>query len=239
MEHKRRRQSSTCSLPSVRELLDALHQRDGGASTTADGRRGSFRTHRPISLPPLPRNFPKTPTPPAEGESSDTKRYPTPVDKPWPTISRSAPRRPSPLGNLRPVSDAIATQQVDAPNTATSFESRTSSQPSPLTPSFVYFRPEGIRNDKSRHLPFASASEPTQSCKRKATEELLASPEIIAPPTVRWDRKTGRGTAPLKNEPRTTGPRSCTLCSLTKKKVRFNSYDALIVVRSNGWKASE
>ena len=82
-----------------------------------------------------------------------------------------------------------------------------------LTPTMVHYRPNGVPNAKSR--------------KQSATERIKRSGQVPSPKAsgevkfkiVKWDRTSDKGTAPLNMEPRSQGPRSCTLCSILKRKV--------------------
>ena len=77
-----------------------------------------------------------------------------------------------------------------------------------LTPTIVHYRPNGIPNVRSRKIP---EGDMPKGRRRKSTD--------VEVKLVKWDRTSDKGTAPLNMEPRYTGPRSCTLCYLSKKKV--------------------
>src|SRR5271170_6812198 len=91
--------------------------------------------------------------------------------------------------------------------------SATSNPEATLTPTMVHYRPNGVPNAKSRKL--------------SATERIKRPGQVTSPKTsgevkfkiVKWDRTSDKGTAPLNMEPRPHGPRSCTLCSVLKRKV--------------------
>ena len=76
----------------------------------------------------------------------------------------------------------------------------------PLTPSIVHYRPEGVP------APRAAGKRSIQKSGNKKSNELKVR-------MVKWDRLTGKGTAPLNIEPRSSTPRACTLCHFTRRKV--------------------
>ena len=91
------------------------------------------------------------------------------------------------------------------------------SEPATLTPTIVHYRPNGIPNAKSRKL---SATD-IQKVRTKKFGQVTSpkTPGEVKFKIVKWDRTSDKGTAPLNVEPRPQGPRSCTLCSVTKRKV--------------------
>ena len=105
--------------------------------------------------------------------------------------------------------DIRVTPQVRSPPT---------SQPeSTLTPTIVHYRPNGVPNVKSRKL--SSADIPKSRTKRPGQVTSPKTPGEVKFKIVKWDRTSDKGTAPLNMEPRPQGPRSCTLCSILKRKV--------------------
>ena len=84
-----------------------------------------------------------------------------------------------------------------------------------LTPTIVHYRPNGIPSVKSRKSSITDIQK-SKNGKRGSNEFKFR--------LVKWDRTTDKGTAPLNVEARPTGPRSCTLCYLTKRKVISPSF---------------
>jgi hypothetical protein len=90
-----------------------------------------------------------------------------------------------------------------------------------LTPTMVHYRPNWVPTTRSQKAVASGAKKPSSS--RRSSKAETGDLKIRM---VKWDRTTDRGTAPLNVEPRASGPRSCTLCSLIKRKVRSNSESA-------------
>ena len=93
-----------------------------------------------------------------------------------------------------------------------------------LTPSIVHYRPNGIPSVRSRKLSVGDIQKPRNKKSPKADSNELKIR------MVKWDRVSDKGTAPLNVESRPTGPRSCTLCSLTKRKVHLHASEFNVVV---------
>ena len=75
-----------------------------------------------------------------------------------------------------------------------------------LTPSIVHYRPEGVPATRT------TGKRSIQKSGNKKSNELKIR-------MVKWDRLTGKGTAPLNIEPRSATPRACSLCHFTRRKV--------------------
>lgn len=86
-----------------------------------------------------------------------------------------------------------------------------------LTPTIVHYRPDGVPTSRSQRAA-ASRNQKPSSSRRGSKTEIPGSNELKIR-MVKWDRVSDKGTAPLNTEPRASGPRSCTLCSLIKRKV--------------------
>ena len=164
---------------------------------------------------------------------------------PTPTTNRTAPATPNPerLASVQQVYPSPASDDLyddiemvegsswyEAANTPLfKLDDRTSTTGAPrekevpigpkeetlLTPSIVHYRPNGIPSVRSRKFSTGELQKPRN---RKSSN---ADSNELKIRLVKWDRVTDKGTAPLNVEPRPTGPRSCTLCSLTKRKVFY------------------
>ena len=81
-----------------------------------------------------------------------------------------------------------------------------------LTPTMVHYRPHGIPSARSSKL---SPSDQKKGNRRSSKGDSQENKGKL----VKWDRVSDKGNAPLNVAPRPTGPRSCTLCYITKRKV--------------------
>ena len=82
-----------------------------------------------------------------------------------------------------------------------------------VTPTIVHYRPNGIPSVRSGRKQSAGDVPKVRKSSRQENEEFKVR-------LVKWDRTTDKGTAPLLNvERRSTGPRTCTLCYISKRKV--------------------
>jgi hypothetical protein len=88
--------------------------------------------------------------------------------------------------------------------TRRSSESKAIVPTTPLTPSIVHYRPNGVLPARARRTSIASIG-------KKSNGEVKL---------VKWDRVSDKGTAPLNIEPRPPPvPRVCILCYIVKRKV--------------------
>jgi len=80
------------------------------------------------------------------------------------------------------------------------------------TPSIVHYRPNGIPSVRSARKHSTGEVPKVRKPSRQENEEFKVR-------LVKWDRTSDKGTAPLSVERRSTGPRTCTLCYISKRKV--------------------
>ena len=102
-------------------------------------------------------------------------------------------------------------------STSTHEPSSSSTKSDPLTLSIVHYRPNGIISGRRKRR---SSSGVHKTENPKCSKNKSSSGELKIR-MMKWDRISDKGTAPLNVEPRSTGPRACTLCSLAKRKVFF------------------
>ena len=84
------------------------------------------------------------------------------------------------------------------------------------TPTIVHYRPGGVPIARRAKRTASGPDGGRGKRGRKSSGEL----EIRM---VKWDR-SDKGTAPLNIQGRSDGPRACTLCSITKRKVPFPAF---------------
>jgi hypothetical protein len=84
-----------------------------------------------------------------------------------------------------------------------------------LTPTIVHYKPNGVPTTRSQKA--SRIQKPTSS--RRGSKAGIPGSSELKIKMVKWDRQSDKGTAPLNTEPRISGPRSCTLCALIKRKV--------------------
>lgn len=221
-------QPSKISLPSVRSILDEAPLRTGSsverpchlwpnpASTTSS----LPYSHSNVAMS-MTNNLDTRPDPTTpEQQRNASTGYPTPssddppsdveMDK-GPSWSGAAKR---PLfkvdESVLQLGDAesLASDGCTKPNLDLGF-----------TPTIVHYRPNGIPNARSRK---ALGNSDSQKSRNRIISKDESGEETAKVRMVKWDRVTDKGTAPLNVEARTTGPRSCTLCHITKRRVIFS-----------------
>jgi hypothetical protein len=98
---------------------------------------------------------------------------------------------------------------------------------SPLTPSIVHYRPNGVLNAKSRRSSLSGPPTIGKKSNGKVNDLQIR--------LVKWDRVSDKGTAPLNLPPRPPRvPKSCVLCHLIKRKV-YKFEIQLTLVHSYRW----
>jgi len=221
-------QPSKISLPSVRSILDETPLRTGNSvegpshlwsnptstisslpyshSSIAMSVTNNFDTRLEPTTPEQQRNVPTGyPTPSSDDLPSDVE-----MDK-GPGWSGAAKK---PLFKV----DESVFQLGDADSPA----SHGCTKPKldlRFTPTIVHYRPNGIPNARSRK---ALGNSDSQKSRNRVISKDESGEEMMKVRMVKWDRVTDKGTAPLNVEARTTGPRSCTLCYVTKRRVNFS-----------------
>jgi hypothetical protein len=232
------------SLPPLRSILDdtnlksssieSLRENDpryGGTPKTAPLSFSQFNIATPKSRtaeyqenrPATPKNRPSSvqqfyPSPPSDNLSCDIEMGDSSL---W---SESAK---TPLFKLDESGRQISVSKGSQPKVPSS------NSDAALTPSIVHYRPNGIPSVKSRKSSITDIQKPRNGTKGSNEFKFRL---------VKWDRITDKGTAPLNVEARPTGPRSCTLCYLTKRKVKFPSTPRNVFnmkVQSNRWTTSK
>jgi hypothetical protein len=114
---------------------------------------------------------------------------------------------------------SLSFEEGHTPSSSPASDSKSTKTTPEETPTMVHYRPHGIPNAKSKKI---ASGESFKSRRRQSTD---VSPIKF----VKWDRVSDKGTAPLNVEPRPTGPRSCTLCHVHKKKVSCPFFSLLYI----------
>lgn len=215
-----RRRPESISLPPMRNIFDHSSLTVGNSIRGAGevwcstpSNTESMSRHRLPSPDRVPRiNGQHHPlTPPSQRSGKTLHQYPSPFSDHHLEDTEMAEGGPYYLGtsttplftndeqNHIPVRRHSAVEMQRHPAPATSKEV-------PLTPSIVHYRPEGVPAART------AGKRSIQKSGNKKSDELKIR-------MVKWDRLTGKGTAPLKIEPRSATPRACSLCHFTRRKV--------------------
>ena len=220
---------SNISLPSVKSILDETNVTTEGQRRKNDSyfcvtpRTAPLAfSHFNIATPNSNRSECQTPaTPKSERPVSVQQVYPSPAsDDLYDDVEMSEGSSWYEAANtpLFKLDDRTTTSRPREK------EATTPPKAEGLTPSIVHYRPNGIPSVRSRKLSVSDIQKPRNKKSPKADSNELKIR------MVKWDRVTDKGTAPLNVEARPTGPRSCTLCSLTKRKVHSRASEINIVV---------
>jgi hypothetical protein len=210
------------SLPSVRSILDETNMKSGAFESSKRNNDLYFSAGAPRTAPLSFYQFNiATPTKASRAEFqedrpatpkqrgvNDQHVYPSPASD---NLSSDIEMGDGPLWSEAAKTPLFKVDESASQSSGTTERQTTTSSNNAgvhLTPSIVHYRPNGI--------PSTRNSRKSSVTDRRGSN---SQPNELKIRMVKWDRITDKGTAPLNVETRPTGPRSCTLCYLTKRRV--------------------